>query len=209
MSKKEKEKQEIQEVHQAKPGSGKKKKLIMIALIVLVCCSIAAGAAFFFLKKGPVKLQYTKREYKSVVLPEEMLKYAFDVLPGVYQDLGKLNDEIDRMDVEIKRLQDIEDKYPKYKKFPTSEKKNIERLRRSAVSTIGKIEKEVEAAFVLSLVDEAKGRQYAKDKQAELEQMSKETLALVKAPEAPKPENTEEAPQGFLGKIKSIFKKKN
>lgn len=37
--------------------------------------------------------------------------------PALYIDLGRLNDETDRIDSEIKRLDEIETKYPKQKKF--------------------------------------------------------------------------------------------
>lgn len=207
MSKKDKEKHEVQAVHPVKSGSGKKKKLFALAVIILLCAAIGAGA-FFFLQKSQSKPQYTKREYKNLAIPEEMIKFTFDVLPTLYIELGTLNNEMDIMDMEIKRLEEIETKYPKQKKIPTSEKKNIERLKKSTQTAISKIEKEVETAFVMSLVEESKGRQYAKDKQPELEQLAKDSLAQIKGSEPEKTENTEEEPKGFMGKIKSLFKKK-
>lgn len=207
MSKKDKAKQEIQAVHPAKTGSGKTKKLIIIAVIIILCAAIGAGA-FFFLKKGKEQIKYSKKEYKNLAIPEEMIKFTFDVLPNLYVELGKLNDEVDIMDAEIKRLEEIETKYPKQKKIPTSEKKNIERLKKGTQTAISKIEKEIETAFVMSLVEEPKGRQYAKERQPDLEQLAKDSLAQIKGTEPEKTEDAEEEPTGFMGKIKSLFKKK-
>jgi len=204
MSTKDKAKHEVQEAHPAKSGSGKKKKIIIIVVIIVLCAAIGAGA-FFFLKKGKPQIKYSKREYKNLAIPEEMIKFTFDVLPTLYVELGKLNDEVEIMNSEIKRLEEIETKYPKQKKIPTTEKKTIERLKKGTQTAITKIEKEIETAFVMSLVEEPKGRQYAKDKQTELEQLAKDSLAQIKGPE---PEKTEEEPKGFMGKIKSLFKKK-
>lgn len=203
-----KEKHEIEKGHPVKTGSGRLKKIIIIVVIVIVCAAVSGAAAYFFLKNKKSGPKYDKREYKNLSIPEEVVKFAFDVLPALYIDLGRLNDETDRIDSEIKRLDEIETKYPKQKKILASEKKNLERLKKGTVSAIAKIEKEIEAAFVMSLVEEQKGKQYAKEKQAELEQLARDSLAQIKGPEPEKTEVAEEEPKGLIGKIKALFNKK-
>jgi flagellar basal body-associated protein FliL len=218
---KKEEKHEIEKVPPVKTGSGRLKKIIIIAVIVLVCAAVSA-AAVYFLKIKKTGAKYQKREYKNLTVSEEVIKFAFDEMPSLYFDLTMLNDAVDRMDSDIKRFDEIEAKYPKQKKILTSEKKNLERLKKIAASAIAKIEKEVEAAFVMFLVEESKGRLYAKEKQPELEQLARDSLSQIKVSEPEKPAEPgkaaesekgetapegEEKPKGFIQKIKSLFGK--
>lgn len=203
-----KDKHETEGMQPAPKGRGRSKKLILIIAALVVCIAVAAGAVFF-LKKNTPKIKYAEREYKNLDMPEEMIRYTFDVLPELYVEIAALNDEIDKMDSEIKRLEEIENKYPKQKKIPSSEKKNIERLKKTALSAITKIGKDVETAFVMSLVEDIKGKEYAGEKKAELLQTAKEALTQIRGPEPEKKDGGDQEPKGLLGKIKSIFKKKS
>lgn len=203
-----KEKNEIEKAKPASKGTGKVKKIIIFISLIVVCAAVSA-AAVYFLKKDRTKIKYEKKEYKNLNIPEEMIKYTFDVLPGLYIEVSSLNSEVDKMDSEIKRLEEIENKYPRQKKIPSTERKNFERLKKAAISAITKIEKEIETAFVMSLVDDTKGKEYAKEKEAELMQTAKDALIQIRGPEPEKKETAHEEPKGFIGKIKSLFKKKS
>ncbi|MCP3873849.1 MAG: hypothetical protein GY699_11915 [Desulfobacteraceae bacterium] len=214
--KEDEEKSNTSEPSEENPPEKKKrkwfsKKLIFIIILVLIAigASVFVVYTFYFAPKDPTDLitKYQRIELVHINLPEEMLEFSFDYFPDLYATMVTLNNEIELLNKEITRIEEIAQKYPDQKKIADKETKGLQKARKALQKVFLKIEKPVKEIYVLFQVNKELGQIQIEDKNKELTELAQ--TALTPAQElTQKFKSTEEIPKGFIkGTIYKLKKK--
>ncbi len=187
------------------------KKRIFILLMVVGAIGILAFAVYtlYFSPKAPEKRVYQKMALSHVKLPQEMLEFSFNHFPDLYTALVNFNTQISLFNREIQRIEAIAQKYPEQKKITDTEKKVLEKGKKTLLKEFSKLEKPIKETYVLFQVDEAQGLARIEEKKQELTDMAHAALKTAqeqtKKIKSPAPQVPEGILQGTFYKLKKKF----
>ena len=189
------------------------KKMVFIIFLVLIAFGASSILVYtlHFAPKDPetLKASYHKLELKHISLPEEMIRFCFEQFPDLYAAIISCNNEIELMDKEIARIDEIAKKYPEQGKIAEKEKAVWEKAKINLQKSFLKIEKPVKETYVLFRVNKEQAMIGINEKNKELTELA--GAALAPAQElTQKLTAEEEAPpegliQGSLYKLKKKF----
>lgn len=176
-------------------------KLLFI-LLPVIAIAVAAGGffayKFFFAKKT------SEAEMVNIHLREETIAFVHQSMPDVYNSLFELNQEIVVIEKELKRLEVIENEYPKQKKIVQDEIKTWSKTQKDLQTMIENLEKNIEPLFVAYTVNMEKGTELLASKKEELLTSATEALEESKKQTARLKVNEEKS---FIQKIKEKISK--
>ncbi len=196
---------------------GKKKKFFSIKklIILVVILGIFAGGGFFAYKKffsphnkNKTKV-YTQLKFRYISLPNEILKFTFNYLPGLYASFIKFDHETLIVDKEIARIKKIAERYPLGKNIADKEMRIWVKAKDKAIKNFKKIQDKTETIYVLFQVNKKQGIEKINAEKQDMEANAKESLIpitnLTKTIEV---QHTTKVPKGFIqGIIYKIRKK--
>lgn len=199
----------------AEAGKKKKKKFSLKLIIIILLILVAVGASgfvvyMFYFKPGSGEDQvpvYQKVELQHLQLPDEILEFSFSYLPQLYDAFLVYNNEMNLLDAEIKRIEDISQQYPEQKKIADKEKKVWEKTRSGLEKSFLKIQKPVKETYVLFRVNKEQGLAQIEAKASELAGLAKTALDPVQTM-TDKLKSKEEIPQGMVKGTLYKLKKK-
>lgn len=206
---------ETQGTDTSKEKPAKKKfslKLIIIILLVLIAVGASGFVVYKFWfsapKEGePVVVVYKKKELPHINLPEEMLEFSFYHFPELYTAFIDFNTEINLIEAEINRINDIAAAYPEQKKIADTQRKVWEKTRDTLKKAFLKIEKPVKETYVLFRVNSEQGLERINEKKQELTESAQSALASADEV-TQKLKQIEPVPEGLIkGTIYKIKKK--
>ncbi|MFZ2041039.1 MAG: hypothetical protein WAV08_10115, partial [Desulfobacterales bacterium] len=94
------------------------KKRLLIFLLLALLAGGGAGAAFFvFNAKAP-----SPDQFRQLTLKPEVLDFSREKLPGLYNEMLRLEHELTLIDGELKRLDEIEAAFPDQKNIVAAER---------------------------------------------------------------------------------------
>ncbi len=157
-----------------KKNSSAKKMVIIVAAVVVVIAGAMAAAAGLSRKKQTVPEALAK-----VQLKHEILSFAVQRIPDVYQGLVRLNDQIFLIDKELERLKEIEAEFPRQKAIINAERANWTRVQRALFAALSRIEKAVEKIYVTHLVNTNKGKTLIEKEKKPLSEAVKKALTAA------------------------------
>ncbi|MBA4366085.1 MAG: hypothetical protein C0403_00400 [Desulfobacterium sp.] len=176
-------------------------KLLFILLLMI---TIAVAAGGFFAYKFLNAEKTSDNEMANIHLQEETIAFVHQSMPDVYNSLFELNHEIVMIEKELKRLEIIENEYPKQKKIVQDEKKMWSKTQKDLQTLIENLEKNIEPLFVAYTVNTEKGTELLASKKEELLASATEALETSKK-QTVRLKNTEE--KSFIQKIKEKISK--
>lgn len=198
-------------------GKSKRKKFFHVKkiIIVLLLLGIAASAGFFvytkyFTGKERDKTKtYTSIKLKYIILPDEILKFAFDYFPALYASFVSFNHTIILVNGEITRIKDVGKRYPLDKNIADKERKIWEKTRDKALNNFKKIENKTEAVYVLFQVNRQQGMEKIKEVRQDFESSAEEALKpVIKLTAQLENKSRDTIPKGFVkGTIYRLRKK--
>ena len=186
-------------------------KLIFIILLVL----IGAGASgylvysIYFTKNDITDptAEYKKIDLEHINLPDEMVEFTFHHFRKLYISMVDFNNEINLLDKEIQRVEDIAKKYPDQGKIAEKEKKNWKKVKKTLEKTFINIEKPIKNMYVLFSVNREQGLLQITNKQDEFASLAQTALTSTHE-KTLKLKEKEIIPQGFFkGNFYKIKKK--
>jgi hypothetical protein len=126
------------------------RRIITRMVVVFVFLYIITSCGFLNKNDQP-QLDLSKLQLK-----EDIITFTFRKVPKIYSGLVKLNSEIDLIDKELERLNEIEAEFPKQKIIVMTEHNNWKKVKRNLRSSLSNLEKEVEKIYVTHLVNKNK-----------------------------------------------------
>jgi hypothetical protein len=176
-------------------------KLLIILLLII---TIAVAASGFFAYKFLYAKKASDNEMTNIHLRGETIAFVHESMPDIYNSLFELNHEIFVIEKELKRLEIIENEYPKQKKIVQDEIKMWSKTRKDLQTMIENLEKNIEPLFVAYSVNPEKGTELLASKKEELLASSTEALETSKKETVRLKDNEEKS---FIQKIKEIISK--
>ncbi len=175
---------------------------LLIILLLIITIAVAAGGffayTFLYAKKA------SEAEMVNIHLREETIAFVHQSMPDVYSSLFELNQEIIVIEKELKRLEVIENEYPKQKKIVQDEIKMWSKTRKDLQTMIENLEKNIEPLFVAYTVNTEKGTELLASKKEELLTSVTEALEASKKQTVRLKENENKS---FIQKIKEKISK--
>ena len=161
-----------------KTGGKSKLKTILKRLLILFFILVLVGVGGFF---GYLHLFAPKPGVVAKSeLPEEILIFAFEIIPEIHADVVAISEEIQFTEIEIKRIETIEKKFPEQKKITDTEKKlwekNLSELNKFRL----KHEKEVRDIYVSYRVNIETGLKLIEEKKEEMKKTAGELITPSK-----------------------------
>ena len=129
-------------------------KWIVILFVILAFIAIGVVAAGSLSKKESLP----RKTLSKIPLKENILSFTFRMLPKLYSGLVRVNDDIVLIDRELERLKQIETEFPRQQRIVSAERTNWQRIQKGLLTTIGRLETEIETVFVTYLVNAEKGK---------------------------------------------------
>ncbi len=194
----------------------KKKKFFSIKklIILVVILGIFAGGVFFAYKKfltphnSNTKI-YKPIKFKYISLPNEILEFTFNYLPGLYTSFMDFDHQTFVVDKEIARIKKIAQRYPLDKNIADKEMRIWVKARDKAVKSFKKIQNKTEAIYVLFQVNKKQGIEQINAEKQDIEASAKEGLIpLINLTKTIEVQHKEKVPKGFIkGMIYKLRKK--
>ncbi len=175
---------------------------LLIILLLIITIAVAAGGFFAYTFLYAKKTSDT--EMVNIHLREETIAFVHQSMPDVYNSLFELNQEIVVIEKELKRLEVIENEYPKQKKIVQDEIKMWIKTRKDLQTMIENLEKNIEPLFVAYTVNMEKGTELLASKKEELLASVTEALEASKKQTARLKDNEDKS---FIQKIKEKISK--
>jgi len=173
-------------------------KWILIVLLVMGASVAAALTAAAISRKNR-----EPQVLEKVQLKDEILSFTMQYIPGIHSGLVRIDQELVLMEKELLRLAEIEDLFPQRKAIVDTERAEWNRVKRGLVSSLSKIEREVEILFVTHLVNPDKGKERI---EKEKESLSAEIMKTLEE-SRPHTERLKKAPQrGWTAWIRQKIK---
>lgn len=135
----------------AKKNSQTSRCIITRMVMVFVFVSVVTSCGFAKRNNQP------QIELSKLHLKEDIISFTFNKIPKIYSGLVKLDSEIVIVDKELERLKEIEAEFPKQKKIILTERNHWKKVKKDLLSSLSKLEKEVENIYVTHLVNKEKG----------------------------------------------------
>ncbi|MBU1169576.1 MAG: hypothetical protein KKD44_08435 [Proteobacteria bacterium] len=148
------------EPKEKKKGSRKKVLLLVLLLLVLVCGVVVVYILFFSKKPAVITTSH---------LPKEIIVFSFDELPGLYEKLLSLNEEIILTQKEIDRIETVATTYPDQRKIADTEKKSWTVNLAALNKCLTDFEKQMEMLYVSYQVNPETGKTLMDEKKDDLE----------------------------------------
>lgn len=176
------------------------KKRIAIFLLLVLLAGGGAAAAFFYLKSGPA----SPDQFRQLTLKPEVLAFSRDRLPGLYAEMLRLEDALDLIEQELKRLDEIEADFPEQRNIVAAERSLWAKTARELRKTAGALEKQLQALYVGFLVNRENGLAAIASQQ---QSMVAELRTALAAPGALAARRTPPEPSGVIARLKARFLK--
>lgn len=187
---------------ESKPAKPKKKSLIKKLIILFIILGVLGGGGFFayttFFSGTGDEQGYQSVPLAHVTLPDEMLAFCFNRMPGLYDALVAYNTEMNLFEAEIARIEDVAAKYPAQKKIADGEKKVWDKGMRSLKKSFEKLEKPIKETFVLFQVNQTQGQEKIDQTAEQMIQTANEALDKSRELTAPLKDAMPKAPEGMI-----------
>ncbi len=174
------------------------KKRLLIFLLLALLAGGGAGAAFFvFRAKAP-----SPDQFRQLTLKPEVLDFSREKLPGLYNEMLRLEHELTLIDGELKRLDEIEAAFPDQKNIVAAERSLWTKTARELQKTVSTLEKQLQTLYVGYLVNHDSGLAAIAPQQQQMVEALQAALAASGALTARRPPPE---PKGFFAKLKARF----
>ncbi len=163
----------VKSVGKGKIKSILKKIFILLLILILIATGGFLGHRYFFASKPGV---VAKSE-----LPEELLIFAFKIMPDIHADVVAISDEIQITETEIKRIEAIEKQFPDQKKITDTEKKIWEKNLSELTKFRIKHENKIQDIYVSYSVNTETGLKLIEENKKELKKTAGELITPSKS----------------------------
>ena len=175
------------------------KKISVFLFLLLLCVAASYFGVIYLQKRNPSHV----KEFAHVRLKEEVIGFSVEKLPELYSGLVALNTETTLIDKELERLDAIEKEFPAQVKITHDEKKIWQKMRKSLISALTRLGKDIETLYVAYQVNPEKGLERIEKTKDDL----KKAVADILDPagELTQKLKKSENGKGFIDKIKERF----
>jgi flagellar basal body-associated protein FliL len=152
---------------------------IVIILVLIILLGLAGGG-FIAFQKAQKKNQPPMTSFEHIALKEDVVTFAFAVVPALYNRLVWVNTEITLIDKELDRLSTLENDFPSQKKVVKAERAMWVQLRINLSGEASSAEKKADSFYVAYMVNKQKGKEVINENLEELIERIDEILEAAR-----------------------------
>ncbi|MDX9786068.1 MAG: hypothetical protein RBT11_04815 [Desulfobacterales bacterium] len=178
--------------------------VVLVIGFLLLLIGLGGGGFFVYQTKLQKQQGPTKAALPHVNLTQDVIRFSFNTLPALYNNMLEIEREIALIHTELARLETLSSEYPQQKSIVHAEKVLWEKTLKDLFSVLQQIEKTIEPIYVAYSVNREKGEELMAANTPDLLSAAEEVIAAAKTETA---RIQIEAPKTFMQKLKAKLKK--
>lgn len=177
--------------------------LVLILIIFILLVLVGGG---FIVFKQKQSANYPKVvTFDHVDLNEEVVVFLYQQIPGLYNRISQLNNELTLISGELERIESLENEYPSGKQFINDERSLWMRLQKELNTSLQSVHDASESYYVAYMVNPLKGKTLISENSEDLLERIDNVLAATLA-ETGRLKTVSN--QTVTEKLKNLFRKK-